>query len=296
MGDEVTVLNRVKADVDSGVVLIIDDEEDWVAECQFMLDSFGFPSIGVTSGDEALNCIADPAISTIIIDYSMPGYDGISLIQELAARAESGGRELSFIMATGHATLEVAVGAMRASAVDFLQKPITRDDLRNALLRVRGVKTESPARKALAAQLSGLSAEMQRLSGLIGGRTPLLSAERAANAASPDQITSDFIRSLLKKENKRRSLANGMLFGDPAWDMLLDLLVAKFENRRVSVSSACIASGAPTTTALRLVNRLVNEDILFRAPDERDGRRDFLTLNPAIEEPLLAYLSELANS
>ncbi len=74
--------------------------------------------------------------------------------------------------------------------------------------------------------------------------------------------------------------------------MLLDLLLAKIEGRRVSVSSACIASGAPMSTALRLVRRLVGESVLCRLPDEHDRRRHFLVINPKFEGPLLEYLSE----
>ena len=62
----------------------------------------------------------------------------------------------------------------------------------------------------------------------------------------------------------------------------------------MAVSSACIASGAPTTTAMRLINRLVTDTILVRTPDAKDGRRDYLTIDPAIERPLISYLNELA--
>jgi len=41
------------------------------------------------------------------------------------------------------------------------------------------------------------------------------------------------------------------LFGEPAWDILLDLFIAAKERRRVSVTSACIGSAVPSTTALR---------------------------------------------
>jgi FixJ family two-component response regulator len=299
----VTVLNAIKADVDVSAILVVDDEADWIEECQFMLESFGYPSMGATNVADALTRIADRSITTVIVDYNMPGRDGISLIGELSAIAAADGRELRFIMATGHATLDVAVGALRASVVDFLSKPINRDDLRASLLRVHGVRSEAPVRGALAAQLSGLSAEMQRLSSLIGDPgfgTPGDRGPAAGGAAQiehkPAVVDSDYLRGLLRKESKRRNLGNGTLFGDPAWAMLLDLLIAKLDRRNVSVSSACIASGAPTTTALRLVNRLVSEDILHRVPDERDGRRDFLVINPEIETPLLAYLSEVANS
>lgn len=74
--------------------------------------------------------------------------------------------------------------------------------------------------------------------------------------------------------------------------MLLDLLLANIEQRRVSVSSACIASGAPMSTALRLVRRLVSDGVLFKIPDETDRRRHFLAINPKFEQPLIDYLAQ----
>jgi len=74
--------------------------------------------------------------------------------------------------------------------------------------------------------------------------------------------------------------------------MLLDLLLARIEGRQISVSSACIASGAPMSTALRLVRRLVGEEVLCRLPDEHDRRRHFLVINPRFEQPLLDYITE----
>lgn len=288
---------------ETGIILVIDDETDWIAECRFMLDSFGYASTSATTAEEALVRISDRNVTTVITDYSMPGCDGISLIQELSARAAQHDRQLRFIMATGHATLDVAIGAMRASAIDFLQKPVSREDLKRALLRVHGIEMATPARATLANQLAGLSSEMQRISNLIGSpgfapasEMPGNAQPRLRSADSAARVDAAFIRRLIRTESNRRKLANGAIFGDPAWDMLLDLIAAKLEGRNVSVSSACIASGAPTTTALRLVNRLVDENVLCRVPDERDGRRDFLVINPDIEAPFMAYLGELANS
>jgi hypothetical protein len=101
-----------------------------------------------------------------------------------------------------------------------------------------------------------------------------------------------FIREQLRREAKRREIGGGELFGDPSWAMLLDLLLAKNERRRISVSSACIASGAPMSTALRLVRRLVGEEVLCRLPDEHDRRRHFLVINSKFEKPLIDYISE----
>ncbi|MFD2498411.1 response regulator [Rhizorhabdus histidinilytica] len=137
-----------------------------------MLHSFGFPSFAAQSPAEAFEKIGNRSISTLIIDQNLPGLDGISLAEDLAARTADEGRELRFIMVAEHATLDLVVAAVRASVVDILQKPITRDDLRNALLRVRGIKPESSTRKALASQLTTLSLEIQRLSNLMDEALP----------------------------------------------------------------------------------------------------------------------------
>ena len=98
-----------------GTVMIVDDDREWASECAFMLDMLGYSSVGACSAEEALVQMHDENISLVIIDYSMPDCDGLALVQELSARAEEEDRSLRFIMVTGHATVDVAVGAMRAS-------------------------------------------------------------------------------------------------------------------------------------------------------------------------------------
>jgi FixJ family two-component response regulator len=270
-------------------ILVIDDDAEWLHECNFMLDSLGYASVSAHSRTEALAHIHDGRIETVIIDYNLPGCDGLELAQELAEVARSQGRTLRFVLATGHATLELAVGAIRASVTDFLEKPVTREQLRTTMLRIHGIDVVSPMRETLVGQLSTISTEMQRIARLIG------EPEAGKNTNGKARVADvAFIRQLLRHETKRREISNGSLFGDPTWAMLLDLVIAKLENRTVSVSSACIASGAPTTTALRLVNKLVAESILNRIPDNKDGRRDFLVIAPDIKELLINHLNDLA--
>jgi FixJ family two-component response regulator len=274
-------------------ILVIDDDLDWLSECEFMLQMLGYQPLCASTREQAMEMIDNHDILTVITDYNMPGCDGLTLMQDLIDFAAQDGRSLRFIMATGHASLEVAVAALRAHVTDFLEKPIAHDQLSKALLRARGVRLEGQAKTALVDHLGSLSQELQRISRLIspadakpGARLGVFSTAKTADPV--------FIRRLLREENKRRQIGNGLLFGDPSWSMLLDLLIAKMEGRKVAVSSACIASGAPTSTAMRLINRLVSESILMRIPDANDGRRDFLAIDPAIEKPLITYLSELA--
>jgi len=79
---------------------------------------------------------------------------------------------------------------------------------------------------------------------------------------------------------RRNELLGKPVFRDPAWDMLLDLVVAADERRAVSVSGLCHASGVPTTTALRHVERLETLGLLKRTPDPADKRRFWVDGEP----------------
>lgn len=81
------------------------------------------------------------------------------------------------------------------------------------------------------------------------------------------------------------------LFGEPAWDILLDLFIAAKERRRVSVTSACIGSAVPSTTALRWISILERQGLLTREADPGDARRVYVRLSPRGYEAMLEYFS-----
>jgi DNA-binding MarR family transcriptional regulator len=60
--------------------------------------------------------------------------------------------------------------------------------------------------------------------------------------------------------------------------MVLDLMLASIEHRQISVSSLCIASNAPTTTALRCIKALVAHGIIEIEADSKDRRRKIVKL------------------
>lgn len=86
------------------------------------------------------------------------------------------------------------------------------------------------------------------------------------------------------------------LFGDPAWDILLDLYVARSEDREISVSSACAAGRVPATTGLRWLDRLEVAGLISRRPAANDRRRVLVELTeeaiPALEQLLAAIASK----
>lgn len=109
---------------------------------------------------------------------------------------------------------------------------------------------------------------------------------RRTRSALPDPR---LIRNLLKARQMRSRFFGVDLFADPAWDMLLDLSAARVEHRRVSVTSLCIASGVPNTTALRWMKLLERAGLIERIEDDTDRRRAFVALTEAGASAVARY-------
>ena len=94
----------------------------------------------------------------------------------------------------------------------------------------------------------------------------------------------------LRFRRLRKSHFDADLFADPAWDMLLDLFIQRSVGQRVAITSACIASSVPSTTALRWIAQLESRGLLFREEDPSDGRRAFVGLTRKGELAVTRYL------
>jgi hypothetical protein len=100
------------------------------------------------------------------------------------------------------------------------------------------------------------------------------------------------VRRIIRQRQLRARYFDDALFADPAWDMLLDLTAARAEQQRVSVTSLCIASGVPPTTALRWIGQLTAAGLLDRVDDETDRRRAFLTLSDKAADAMARYFAD----
>ena len=101
------------------------------------------------------------------------------------------------------------------------------------------------------------------------------------------------IRSVIRARRLRSRYFEEDMFADPAWDMLLDLLQAEIVQRRVPVSSLCIAAAVPATTALRWIKTMTERGLLVRRDDPHDGRRVFIEMAPATSAGLRQYFQEV---
>ncbi len=105
---------EIKADV-----LLVDDEEQFLKVLSQRLEGRGIKVNTSTSGEDALKRVEGKDFDAIILDLAMPGMSGLETLK----RIRSENPDVQIIMLTGHSSVEKGVEAIKAGAVDFLEKP-----------------------------------------------------------------------------------------------------------------------------------------------------------------------------
>ena len=111
------------------VIHLVDDDEAIRRSAGFMLKTSGYLVKSYPSGVELLKQARQLDGGCILLDVRMPGMDGLEVQRELRGR----GISLPVIVMTGHGDVNVAVQAMKAGAVDFIEKPFEKATLLQAI-------------------------------------------------------------------------------------------------------------------------------------------------------------------
>lgn len=227
--------------------------------------------------------------------------------------------DLSVILVAGLETVDLAFACVRSDRTQLLCTP-DHTDLAAALLTAGGAtpqrtlhevnqESEGVRLQQLSEEVSRLARTLEALTSRPRHATPSFAvgpriSDRASDyigmpAVEPmgNQIAANEeaaldaaqVRDMLRARRLREDFLPGELFADPAWDMLLDLLAARLEQERVSVSSLCIASAVPPTTALRWIRTLTDKGFVHRQADPHDGRRVFIALAEDTAEALTRW-------
>ncbi|WP_394657930.1 winged helix DNA-binding protein [uncultured Novosphingobium sp.] len=125
---------------------------------------------------------------------------------------------------------------------------------------------------------------------------PLIDPVETASSPSRPRDRIDFAEKLYNLRSARAETFGHDLFGEPAWDILLDLFIQKGRGRRVSVTSACIASNVPATTALRWISILGDRGLIEKRNDPEDKRRTFLEISERGLREMTHFLTNLSSS
>ncbi|PXA86346.1 MarR family transcriptional regulator [Nostoc sp. 3335mG] len=103
-------------------------------------------------------------------------------------------------------------------------------------------------------------------------------------------------RRLLRERRLRERMFDGAEFGEPAWDILLNLYIAHHEGKLISVSSLCVAAVVPATTALRWISTMEAQGHLRRHRDPVHKRRMFMSLSAEALSAMDRYLAALTTA
>lgn len=112
-------------------VYLVDDDEAIRKSAGFMLRTSGFTVHAFASGIEFLKTASTLDIGCVLLDVRMPGLDGLQVQMALRAR----GLALPVVVLTGHGDVGIAVQAMKAGAIDFIEKPFEKAALLDAIAR-----------------------------------------------------------------------------------------------------------------------------------------------------------------
>ncbi len=111
------------------IVFVVDDDDSVCKSLAWLIESVGFEVKTFTSADEFLERDTYDGPACLVLDVRMPGLSGLELQAELA----SVGRSMPIIFITGHGSVPMSVRAMKAGAVDFLEKPFDDQTLLDAI-------------------------------------------------------------------------------------------------------------------------------------------------------------------
>ncbi|TCD02287.1 MarR family transcriptional regulator [Erythrobacteraceae bacterium CFH 75059] len=229
----------------------------------------------------------------------------------------------SVVVVTALDSLDAVFGCLDQSAAQILVQP-ARPDRIIALARVRAGRARAVVNEMSAedrATLLRLTEQIEAISRHLGagpqagwdaadGRGVVAiagasAAPRAGTKADPRGAMPRLrqtrlplpdprlVRAVLKHRQQRAALFGADLFADPVWDMLLDLAAARAEHRRVSVTSLCLASGVPPTTALRWLGQMVEAGLVERVRDPDDARRAFVAFTDRTAEAMARYFGQV---
>ena len=135
-------------------------------------------------------------------------------------------------------------------------------------------------RLTLADEHSGIADQLSNIANQLRSGEEAVSSKADVNQSdSHHAVHLDVAKKAYASRRRREMiLPKSCISGEPAWDILLDLYIAFAESRQISVTSACIASAVPQTTALRWLSVLEGESLVERLSDPVDQRRIMVRL------------------
>jgi len=146
-------------------ILVIDDEPNILTTVRRSLELEGYQVVVASGGAAGLAKLAEHDVDLVLLDVMMPGETGLEVLPKLRAAKP----DVIVVMMSGNASIETAVHATKAGALDFIEKPLSGDKLlltvQNALsyARLRGENARLRGRAATDFAMIGKGAAMKAI-------------------------------------------------------------------------------------------------------------------------------------
>jgi FixJ family two-component response regulator len=196
---------------DKEIVAIIDDDESIRRALVRMIGAVGIEVLAFSSAKEFLAVVGNERVSCVVSDLRMPEIDGLHLQTALAERMP----EVALVFVTGHGDVPSTVQAMKSGAVDFLEKPVKRADLLEAIARAtqRTHRAEAEARdvNSLKERYAKLTPRERQVFALV--TAGLLNKQIAAELGNAEKTTKQH-RGVVMNKMQAASLADLVLMAE----------------------------------------------------------------------------------
>ena len=154
------------------LIFIVEDDDAARESLEALLETAGYQTAAFATGTDFLDSLGSASGSCVVLDIKMPGMDGL----EVQRRLNELGALLPVVFVTGHGDVAMAVQAMHAGAIDFIEKPIGRDRLLSSVARAidagRNSRRDEEVKSEIAARIDRLTArERDVLGQLVMGRS-----------------------------------------------------------------------------------------------------------------------------
>ena len=161
----------------NGLVFIVDDDRHTRESLSNLIRSAGLSAQTFSSAQEFLAADRPKAPGCLLLDVQLPGLSGLDLQQELA----KAGVKIPIIFITGHGDIPTSVRAMKAGALEFLTKPVNREDLLRAI-------QQAIARDEIARQANG-NTGTHNFEEIVGTSAALMAVVKQVEIVAPTEST-----------------------------------------------------------------------------------------------------------
>ena len=170
-------------------ILLVDDEKDALEALEWKLNNY-IENVNITTCNspiKAVDIINNDKPDVVFLDIQMPEMDGFSLIEALDFR------DFNLIFTTAHD--EFALKAIKVSAIDYLLKPVDKDDLLAAMKKIKKSEKGSLLENKLQLLLNNLNDNSDKINISADGKVYLLEKEDVIMLKSDKSYTTIFLKS-----------------------------------------------------------------------------------------------------